>query len=544
MNLNNFQERLNQEILQRGFNYYRENRVMKSYNEDNFIVQGSEDYEVIVKVDETGNITYSACDCPYDFGPICKHEAAVYFKLMEAEYEGEMVGKKKPAVFELLNDLSKEELVEILMDMTKQDPKFGEKLVFKYAKVNEINLLDQCKKLVSSIVKEHKGREGYISRRNAYAFVVAFEELMEKIRDTEDALLAIDIGLLVLDEGMKAFQYVDDSDGDIGYLVDETIGLIGKRAMACNPLDLDLRIEIFNKLLKYGDRRIFEGWENFKLKLLEICEEFSDIEVVRKKYRAKLEKLIKEESDDAYSNYYKESLLQLLWILMVKYDSEEEKASFIQENIHYKFFRQLLINQHMEKKNYERVIDLALEGEKQDQKLRGLVIHWKKERYGAYKELSLQKEQKKLAKELLLSGDFEYYKELKELAQDDTFYNSLINELKAFEGWNAREVYLKIILEENDLEELLHYVKGNLLYLENYADQLAQEYPEDVIEMYQNYIHSSAKSATDRKRYKGVCRIIKKYKKYAGEEKQAELIQQLNTQYARRPAFIDELGKL
>ncbi|WP_342567637.1 hypothetical protein MKY09_03880 [Psychrobacillus sp. FSL K6-4046] len=544
MNLNNFQERLNQEILQRGFNYYRENRVMKSYNEDNFIVQGSEDYEVIVKVDETGNITYSACDCPYDFGPICKHEAAVYFKLMEAEYEGEMVGKKKPAVFEVLNDLSKDNLVEILMEMVEQDSKFGEKLVFKYAKTNETNLLDQCKKLLSSIVKEHKGREGYISRRNAYAFVMDFEELLEKIKKTEDTLIAINIGLLVLDEGMKALQYADDSDGDIGSLIDETLGLIGERAMDCDPLDVKLRIDIFNKLMKHVDRSIFDGWANFKLNILEICEEFADIEVLRNKYRDKLEKMIKEESDDAYSNYYKESLLQLLWNLIVKYDSDEEKASFIEGNIHYKFFRQLLINQHMEKKNYERVIELALEGEKQDQKLRGLVIHWKKERYVAYKELSLQEEQKKLAKELLLSGDFEYYKELKELAQDDTFYNSLINELKVSEGWNAREVYLKIILEENDLEELLHYVKGNLLYLENYADQLAQEYPEDVIEMYQNYIHSSAKSATDRKRYKGVCRIIKKYKKYAGEEKQAELIQQLNTQYARRPAFIDELGKL
>ena len=80
--------------------------------------------------------------------------------------------------------------------------------------------------------------------------------------------------------------------------------------------------------------------------------------------------------------------------------------------------------------------------------------------------------------------------------------------------------------------------------LESYADQLAEKYPEDVIEIYQNYIHATAKSATDRKRYKGVCKIIKRYKKYAGEEKQAELIQQLSTEYAKRPAFIDELGKL
>lgn len=544
MNLNNFQEKVEQQILQRGFNYYREDRVLKSYRQDDFIVQGSEDYEVIVKIGENGEITYSACDCPYDFGPVCKHEAAVYFKILEDEFEGEIVGKKKPAIFEVLNNLSKEKLVEILMDMAKRDPKFGEKIVFKYAKTNETNLLDQCKKLVSSIVKEHKGREGYISRRDAYAFVVEFEELMEKIRDTVDTLIAIDIGLLVLDEGMKAFQYVDDSDGDIGYLVDETLGLIGERAMDCDPLDVKLRIDIFNKLMKHVDRRIFDGWANFKLNILEICEEFADIEVLRNKYRDKLEKMLKEESENDFSSYQKESLLQLLWNLIEKYDSEEEKASFIEANIHYKFFRQLLISQQMEKKNYEQVIQLALEGEKQDQKLPGLVTHWKKERYVAYKNLSLKEEQRKLAKELLLSGDFEYYKELKELTQDDTFYNSLIHELKASEWWKAREVYLNIILEENDLAELLLYVKKYPNQLESYADELAEKYPEEVIDMYQNYIHSSAKLATDRKRYKDICKIIKRYKKYAGKEKQAVLIKQLSTQYARRPAFIDELGKL
>ncbi|WP_298470498.1 hypothetical protein [uncultured Psychrobacillus sp.] len=547
MNLNNFQEKMDQEILMRGFDYYREDRVIKSYKQDeytyNFIVQGSGDYGVIVMIEENGEISYSSCGCPYDYGPVCKHEAAVYFKILEDEFDGEMVGKKKPAVFEVLNDLSKDKLVEILMEMVEQDSKFGEKLVFKYAKTNETNLLDQCKKLLSSIVKEHKGREGYISRRNAYAFVMDFEELLEKIKETEDTLIAINIGLLVLDEGMKALQYADDSDGDIGSLIDETLGLIGERAMDGDPLDVKLRIDIFNKLMKHVDRRIFDGWSNFKLNILEICEEFADIEVLRNKYRAKLEKMIKEAKGD-YSNYYKESLLELLWNIMEKYDSEDEKASFIQANLHYPFFRQQLISQHKEKKNYEQVIQLALEGENQDQKLPGLAMDWKKERYVAYKELSLKEEQKKLAKELLLFDDFAYYKELKELAQDDTFYNSLIHELKFSEWWKAREVYLKIILEENDLEELLHYVKGNLIYLENYADQLAQKYPEDVIEMYQNYIHSSAKSATDRKRYKGVCRIIKKYKKYAGEEKQTDLIQQLSTEYAKRPAFIDELGKL
>lgn len=548
MNLSNFQEKIDQKILQRGYNYYMEDRVIKSHKQDeytyNFIVQGSGDYGVIVMIGETGVIAYSTCDCPYDLGPVCKHQAAVYFKLMELGFEKEIhEAKKEPSLLEILNDLSKEELMEIITELTKHEPTIREKLVFKYTKANETDVLNRCKKLLSSIVKEHKGREGYISRRNAYEFVMDFDELLEEIRETEDASTAIAIGLLVLDEGIKALQYADDSDGDIGSLIDETIGLIGERAKDCNPLDVELRTDIFNKLLKHVDNRIFYGWTNLKMDLLDICVVFADVAALRKKLRSKLEKLIKESKDDL-SSFHKESLLQILWNLIKKYDSEEEKTSFIQGNIQYKFFRQLLISQHKEKKNYEQVIDLALKGERQDQKLPGLVKGWKKERYAAYKELSLKENQKKLAKELLLSGDFEYYRELKDLVKDDTFYSSLIRELRASKGWLVREVYLRVILEENDLEELLNHVKENPSYLETYSDNLVEKYPKEVIEMYQNYIQSRAKSASDRKQYKDVCKIIKKYKKYAGKEKQAELIQQLTEQYAKRPAFKDELGKL
>jgi len=52
----------------------------------------------------------------------------------------------------------------------------------------------------------------------------------------------------------------------------------------------------------------------------------------------------------------------------------------------------------MEDKNYLKVIDLALEGERKDKEYAGLVSKWKKVRYIAYKELSLKAEQEKLAR--------------------------------------------------------------------------------------------------------------------------------------------------
>lgn len=48
-----------------------------------FRLKDATNYEVTVEIDDMGEIIYSECDCPYDFGPVCKHEVAVFFQLAE-----------------------------------------------------------------------------------------------------------------------------------------------------------------------------------------------------------------------------------------------------------------------------------------------------------------------------------------------------------------------------------------------------------------------------------------------------------------------------
>ncbi|GAA3332046.1 hypothetical protein GCM10020331_091010 [Ectobacillus funiculus] len=62
----------------------------------------------------------------------------------------------------------------------------------------------------------------------------------------------------------------------------------------------------------------------------------------------------------------------------------------------------------------------------------------------------MKEEQEELARELLLDGDFEYYKELKKLAvgDQDIFYQHLKQELKTSKDWQGKNMYLKLIVEE------------------------------------------------------------------------------------------------
>ena len=69
MNIHHFESHIDKTILSRGYSYYVEGHVVDAYeqgeNEYIFDIIGSEDYEVLVEIEDSGDIIYSECDCPY-----------------------------------------------------------------------------------------------------------------------------------------------------------------------------------------------------------------------------------------------------------------------------------------------------------------------------------------------------------------------------------------------------------------------------------------------------------------------------------------------
>ncbi|NOW04312.1 SWIM zinc finger family protein [Clostridium beijerinckii] len=566
MNIDNFKDYINKTILERGYDYYIDGNIIDTYmDSDNtyiFEVEGSEDYQVIVTLDETGEIINSECNCPYNFGQICKHEVAAYFELAEninkdvgnkAENinndmdndKSKKVKIKEPEIKKVLSDLSKEKLIDIILDITQKDRTLKDSIIVRYSKGNSEQELKKCKKLIDSIVRKHLGRDGFISYREASYFANDMEELLEKIRETDDIILAIDIAFLVIDEGIEAFQYADDSNGDVGGLVSEVIYLMGEIINVNEDADVEIKEKLFERLLSKSRSEIFSGWTDYRMDILGLCVEVAATEALRNKLKIKLKHLIDENSNDVHMKYSNERVLHILFNMINKYGTKEDADEFIKDNLNFSSFRELLINKYFEEKNYEKVIELALEGEKRDIKFAGLISKWKKIRYTAYKELSMRYEQRDLAKELLLQGSFEYYKELKEITENETgFYNDLKQELKNHNSYQAKSIFLQIILEENDLDEIMDYVRENPTSIDTYAEILMSKFKDEVIEIYKKYIMFEASRATNRSHYKNVCRIIKKYKKIAGEQSQIPIVNELIALYRKKPAFLDEFSRI
>ena len=122
MNLKNFESEIENKIVGRGLSYYKGGDVKKlekvSENEFSAVVFGTEKYSVYVKLNgET--IVEHECDCPYDFGTVCKHKVAVFYAIRDGNFS-DTGGKLKS----LLKNLHESALREFISNLLKKDRSF------------------------------------------------------------------------------------------------------------------------------------------------------------------------------------------------------------------------------------------------------------------------------------------------------------------------------------------------------------------------------------------------------------------------------------
>ena len=138
MNLNNFEERIERKIIDRGFSYY-ENDYVEDFEqvdkgEFTAIVEGSESYSIFINLDKNLEIIDHSCNCPYDWGEYCKHEVAVLFYIKDSEEY-----KKKPDNTGKIGILKREiekynlkELKKMIIDLSKRNGDFRNELLWYF----------------------------------------------------------------------------------------------------------------------------------------------------------------------------------------------------------------------------------------------------------------------------------------------------------------------------------------------------------------------------------------------------------------------------
>lgn len=122
MNLKNFEIEVGRKIVERGLDYYKNGDVRKvekvGENEFSAVVFGTEKYSVYIKLNGETVIEHE-CDCPYDYGDVCKHKVAVLYKLRNEDFN-DLSDKLKS----LLENLRESALRKYVSKLLKTDAKF------------------------------------------------------------------------------------------------------------------------------------------------------------------------------------------------------------------------------------------------------------------------------------------------------------------------------------------------------------------------------------------------------------------------------------
>lgn len=554
MNIKNFENHINKTIVDRGYYYYANGKIVDIYEEGNkkysFTVKGSEDYEVVVHIDNDWNVIHSYCDCPYDFGPTCKHEAAAYFKLLEILNNKSTVVsdiKKKASLKEILEKITKEELIKIIEDIAEANKSIKKSLIFKYSKSSDEDEIRKCRELVAEILEKNIERYNYELYDDYTDLIDELHILIDKITNIyiieENYELAIKIAFEIISEVEKASEYIEDVD-DIYSFNYDVIYKLNQMCYEMKGLDFERRENIFNILIKKVKLNKETFWGNYTEDVLAVLMQFCDMEILREKVKMILYDLIIDED----SEFDIERLSKMLFDILNEYGDKKVSETFLKEHLHFDTFREIMINRCISDNDYESVIELASGGELLAINKWDKGEKWKVIRYNAYKSLNRTIDQMDLAKELFLAGNFDYYNDLKMLysGREKEIYNELKEKLKnnidKF-NWKAKELYLKLIVLEKDLDEIMKYVRENNSYIENYAHLLVAKYYEEVKEIYINLIKKEADLANCRSRYNNVCQSIKRARKILKEDINL-LIKELYIKYKRKTAFIDELNRI
>jgi uncharacterized Zn finger protein len=222
-----------------------------------------------VELDEAG-IKDASCTCLYEYGGYCKHIVALLLAYLH--HPKSFAVRKAPA--ELLADLDHNDLTVILTKLIQEQPDLYDRIEAmtsapsktKKKRKKKVDI-EVYRRHILGIVHSLDGMTGG-AVSEAYWHVGGLanqlrevQESAVKFLDAGDAEAALEILLVLLDEGSRAIEFVDDSDGELGGFVGELGTSLAETilSMELSQVERDRLVRRLEKLIEYAGDYGMEG---------------------------------------------------------------------------------------------------------------------------------------------------------------------------------------------------------------------------------------------------------------------------------------------
>jgi hypothetical protein len=556
--LNQFEQIIDENILKRGLAYFKNEAITDfteiSKGEYEAVVSGTEDYTVHLEV-KNNTVFEHHCDCPYDFGPVCKHVVAVIFYFQQYELDLNQSSVHSPKmkktkssrqqVKELLKDISYHELICFVEENCKKDKKFRNYFLASFGHLSQNQSKEFYQKQIHSILQTAAGRDGWIGWSDmkyvvntTQPFLDNAEQYFQK-KNFENVFF---ISTAVLEEMTEALQFGDDSNGELGYFVESAMEFLSR--ISKETISASLKQEMFEYCITAFKQKLFKGWD-WHLGILYIAGDLTDNENDADVILNCLE-TVNREYEREYAQAYKLELLR-------KYKDPKEVEKFINKHISNSKIRKQEIEIAFSSQNFERAIALAKDGITCDKVSKpGIAKYW----YDWLLKIALVQSDKpniiKYARYRLIDNfgaTQDYYQILKNTIEPEKwhpFLEEVIKEVTTKSRWTDTELLRNIYIKEEWWDRLFLMLKQNssLETIQANEQYLAKKYSAELLQLYSESLIDYIENFVGRNHYQTACRYLRRMKKLGGNERVRELIELFRKQYPQRKALIDELSRV
>lgn len=558
MKLTDFERHIDSTILSRGEDYYLSGCVDDIEEIDHGIwqanVSGTDSYQVRLHLKNDNEISSTGCDCPYDWGPICKHEVAALFALREQKL-GKMTGKEAKAkkktmtrrqkLETILGGVSHEELQEFVIENALNHDDFYDSIMIRYA-----HLLgggepagQRYRKMVERIIIHAGDRYGFVEYAAAYDLANSLEDVLEQADQAAatSPVEALEAAMAIIEAMPDLAQNMDDSDGHTGSLMYSACEMLENHYDSFSSEEKDAlfnRVQRCHENTDYLDYGIDDALHNL---LINLSDENSD---KKTKILNSLDRQIQQAEPGSWKQT---STLREKMHILVRWGKQQEADSLIDAHLDIPEFRKQRVDETINNKDYSQAKELAEKGLEiaRQNKHFGTVNDWLKTLLNIAELTANKAASKQLCKELFFGKhhDMAYYHKLKQHYSKTEWthvYKELLNAIPS----NNDSAKARIYAEERDWQELLDILKQErygVTLLQTWAIPVAQFYPGEILQIYTGKIQNIATN-TGRNVYKEVITHLKTVQKISGGDAAVkQMLHSFRKNYRNRPAMMEML---
>ncbi|RAP44564.1 MAG: hypothetical protein BZ135_07955 [Methanosphaera sp. rholeuAM6] len=507
----NWKHLFDKDRLDRGYNYYIENRVYDVILTENSIVskvEGSRSniYEVKITFNDD-EIDSLYCTCPYYYSDFnCKHMVATLHKMEEIKNNTQSNilddnYDEKSLFADLIKEVDEKQLRQFIYEHFNDNTTFMEEFINEFQQEFTPEDFDNYENMLENIfnidVVELYNENGFYQDTPFQKYLENFiNDKINLLYKNEEYNYALQLLYMIYENISKktnAKQYIeiDTILNSCNYYMEK---IIDKQDNAANE-------EIFTYLI---NKIRYDFTSDTTKYFINLCLNKFNSVLYLKQLDSTIGEIIQ------ISNNPPEKILLTKYELMNLLDYPLENInSFLEENKEYPKIMEILIDEEIKNKNIDNAIKLLNENKEihgntfsfESDLLLLSLYKCKNDNYNAIREL----------KTIIYDFDVKdmyFIKELKELLSSEEWNEELSNIIIFYEKSYSYDFLNDLYIEEHDVDKLFYNIINNcqLKQIEEYREYFEDKYSSNILSIYQNYILNQAKTA---KNISGYTLIIK-----------------------------------